>query len=197
MPQYIEPYDRLSSYRGLEGIMEYTNEDGRLPNYNCGQAAVATILAHLRSDLELDQVMPWLEREHPPGNLFGFLGTSRRGVELPFRRLGYRPRIVRGLLGFLRLLEYRQPVILTCQTEFARYWKITIPGGHWMVAFGYDAEYVYLTNCWGNRMTWADFIKGWNGIVPALASLRLACVSVPAPAAPVRVPLGIQFSEAA
>ena len=35
-----------SNYRGLDWIFEYTNQDGALTTWNCGQAAAATFLTH-------------------------------------------------------------------------------------------------------------------------------------------------------
>lgn len=51
--------------------------------------------------------------------------------------------------------------------QFLR-WEL--PGGHWMVACGFDQEHVYLTN-WG-KMTWMDFEARWNKLVPRLINMR-------------------------
>jgi hypothetical protein len=47
---------------------------------------------------------------------------------------------------------------------------IDLPGGHWMVAYGFDDEYVYLTN--HGKMTWPEFRRGWNGLVPRLIRMN-------------------------
>ena len=48
--------------------------------------------------------------------------------------------------------------------------RLDLPGGHWMVAYGYDADHVYLTN-WG-RMTWQEFRAGWGKLVPQLIHMH-------------------------
>ncbi len=45
----------------------------------------------------------------------------------------------------------------------------TLPTGHWMVAYGFDDELVYLTN-WGT-MTWELFRARWNGLTPRLIGM--------------------------
>ena len=39
-----------------------------------------------------------------------------------------------------------------------------------MVAYGFDNDYLYLTN--HGRMTWGDFRAGWDAVVPRLISMR-------------------------
>jgi hypothetical protein len=51
-----------------------------------------------------------------------------------------------------------------------KFLRFDMPGGHWMVAYGYDAGSVYLTN-WG-KMSWQEFRAGWAGLVPRLIGMR-------------------------
>ena len=77
-------FDGLN-YRGLHSIFEFTNWDGRYRRFNCGQAAACTFLTQ-HGKFEPDAAkapafMQTVEREHPPNNLGGWLGTSRGRVE--------------------------------------------------------------------------------------------------------------------
>jgi hypothetical protein len=51
-----------------------------------------------------------------------------------------------------------------------KFLSFDLPGGHWMVAYGFDGDHVYLTN-WG-RMSWQEFHAGWNALVPRLINMR-------------------------
>ena len=113
-----------------------------------------------------------LERDHPPDNLGGWLGTSRRRVERALRSRGYRPQAIHGEERLRPALAAGLPVILTVQLSVGRFWKFDIPSGHWMVAFGFDEDHIYLTNWWDQRMEWAEFRRGWHGWVPALTGMR-------------------------
>src|ERR1035438_7190389 len=78
-PSITEP----SQYRGLEWIFEYTNQDGALSTWNCGQAAAATFLTHhgAMDPVQAAHNMAWLEKHHPPDQFAGWFGTGRRRVE--------------------------------------------------------------------------------------------------------------------
>jgi hypothetical protein len=193
MAQFVTSADSTGSYRGLPRLFEFVNEDGAMWRYNCGQAAVATLLQFLSKNEEAKAStvagrppwMSWLEKEHPPDNLGGWLGTSRRRVERGLRGQGYRPRAIHGEESLRRCLAAGLPVILTVQLS-VRFWKFDFPSAHWMVAFGYDEQYVYLTNRWEQRMPWPEFRRGWNGWIPALTNMRGTGIVAPVPpAAPV------------
>src|SRR3954470_11764165 len=84
MAGLILPEQPADSYQGLPSVFEYVNQDGQLCARNCGQAAAATLLTH-HGRLKPEAAgacasMKPLEAEHPPDNLGGFLGTSRRRV---------------------------------------------------------------------------------------------------------------------
>src|SRR5260370_35163660 len=78
-----------SNYRGLDWIFEYTNQDGALTTWNCGQAAAATFLTHhgAMDPVQAALNFAWLEKHHAPDQLAGWCGTRRRRIEhlmLPF-----------------------------------------------------------------------------------------------------------------
>src|SRR5262249_14320712 len=68
------------------------------------------------------------------------------------------------------LLAAGQPVIVMLGVSGGKFWGIDLPGGHWMVAYGYDDTNVYLTN--QGKMTWDEFRAGWNSFVPRLIQMR-------------------------
>src|SRR5436189_2260901 len=91
-----------ATYRGLPAIYEYTNTDGDLPRFNCGQAAACTFLTQRGIFAEqLDPeaaraIMTAIESENPPDNAFGWFGTSRRRVERICRSYGIEVEEIAG-----------------------------------------------------------------------------------------------------
>lgn len=175
MPSLVQPLECLRDYLGLPELMEFTNDDGELCRTNCGQAAVATLLHFVEGDIveaASASLMSWLETEHPPDNLGGWLGTSRRRVERGLRSRGHRPFAIEGVDRLRAMLARGRPVIVVVQMKAGRIWRFDLPGAHWMVAFGFDREHIYLTNRERNRMKWEEFVAGWSGWVPALTGMR-------------------------
>src|SRR5260221_7646697 len=87
MAAKIRPYDfDPDRYRGLSEIFEFINGDGRFTKFNCGQAAACTLLTHHGKLTRAAVTMAEIERAHPPDNLGGGLGTSRRQGECICRR---------------------------------------------------------------------------------------------------------------
>jgi hypothetical protein len=162
-------------YRGLPAIFEYTNWDGRLVRTNCGQAAAATFLTHHRKlppDVQrAREVLAQIEREHPPDNVGGAFGTSRRRVVRICIARGLRVEPISGEEALRARLENCHPVVVmlgVCGGKL--FGRFNLPGGHWMVAYGFDREFVHLTN--HGRMTWAEFLQGWDGFVPRLIGMQ-------------------------
>jgi len=67
-------------------------------------------------------------------------------------------------------LTKNNPVIVMLAVSAGRFLRWDLPGGHWMVAYGFDADGVYLTNY--GKMGWPDFRAGWNGLAPRLISMH-------------------------
>jgi hypothetical protein len=159
---------------GLTSLFEFTNADGRLTRTNCGQAAAATLLTQygkLGGSDNPAAVMSALEREHPPDQLFGLFGTGRRRVERICRANGLPLRQIEGEEVLRRCLREQMPVVVMLGVSAGRLWgRIDLPGGHWMVAFGCDADHVYLSN-WG-AMPWAEFHHGWRSPVARLIGMN-------------------------
>jgi hypothetical protein len=176
MAAFITPEEITPDvYRGLEKIFEYTNDDGQLVDTNCGQAAAATFLTFHGKLPPLEErakeVMAAIESAHPPDNFGGRFGTSRRQVIHICRDHGLRVTEIAGEEELRAQLAQSRPVIVMLGVSGGRFLNLfDLPNGHWMVAYGFDGDYVHLTN-WG-RMSWAEFHAGWNALVPRLISMR-------------------------
>ncbi len=176
MAQFIVP-DMVPAgpYRGVRRILQFTNSDGKFVPYNCGQAAAATYLTYhgLIPSLEehAGEVMSRIETAHPPDIFGGWLGSSRRCIERICRAGGLTLEQIDGEAGLRDQLDNNRPVLVMLQipghTLFKRW---ALPTGHWMVAYGFDDESVYLTN-WG-KLTWDLFRQRWNSVVPRLIGMR-------------------------
>lgn len=154
-------------------IYEYQNEDGALPDMNCGQAAIATLLASSNPSYERSNLVMQIEASWPPDMMLGYLGTSKRRMYDILRAYGHEPKEVVGFAALKTLLERNKLVIVTCQTTFTMFGGISLPSAHWMVAFDYDQDYIYLSNWWDNRMTHKEFLDSWNGWIPWLGNMSL------------------------
>lgn len=172
------------TYRGLPSIYEFINSDGELRKFNCGQAAACTFLTHHRvfvgdhSPEEARQIMELVEEFHPPDNVGGWFGSSRRRVERVCRASGIPIEEVDGEADLREHLDNLQPVMLMCGVEGPKILgRWTVPAGHWMVAYGYDSQRIFLTNWSGPSMTWEEFRVAWNGIVPRVISMRNVGIS--------------------
>jgi hypothetical protein len=163
-----------ADFVGLGTIFEYTNGDGTLCRTNCGQAAAATFLTqHGRLPADAARargVMAALEHCHPPNVLRGVFGTSRGCVARICAAFGVPLRAVCGEAALRASLVRREPVIVMLGVSAGRWWRFDLPGGHWMVAYAWDAGGVYLTN-WG-KMSWDEFRRGWGALVPRLIGMR-------------------------
>jgi Peptidase_C39 like family len=165
MPRIIRPLPaNPPQYRGLESIFEYTNNDGDLSAWNCGQAAAATFLTHhgAMDPAQATSNMACLEKHHPPDQLLGWLGTGRRRIERIMRSFNLDLVEVNGIAEIRRQLDRKNPVLLMLGIPHGKYLGFNLPGGHWMVAYGYDARTVHLTN--GPAMTWEEVEASWHSI---------------------------------
>jgi hypothetical protein len=168
---------RPAEYQGLESIFEYTNDDGELFLRNCGQAAAATLLtSHGLWQASADRAvthMAHLEHRYPPDNLRGCWGTSRRCFERICAAHRLPVREVVGEEALRRELSRRNPVALMLGVSPGRFCGIPMPGGHWLVAYGYDESAVYVTNWAAGKMSWREFRHRWRSVVALLIRMRL------------------------
>jgi hypothetical protein len=115
MARIIRPSLRdPSQYVGLDWIFEYTNHDGDLTTWNCGQAALATLLTHHRAmdPVEAADNMAWLEANHPPDQLAGWFGTGRKRVERALRAFHIEPITLLGEDEIRAELAKKNPVMV-------------------------------------------------------------------------------------
>jgi hypothetical protein len=176
MARIVKPGEVLASaYQGLAAIFEFTNGDGRYRRTNCGQAAAATFLTHHgkfpAAAEQASAVMAAIERDHPPDNFGGLFGTSRRRVTRICRAHGLRLAEVHSEETLRGQLARANPVVVMLGVSPGRlFGRFDLPGGHWMVAYGFDPDLVYLTNY--GTMTWEQFRHGWTSFVPRLIDMR-------------------------
>lgn len=172
MAQTIRPGEPLPpGYLGLPEFFEFDNWDGRWTKFNCGQAAACSLLRHYGRLEAVAEAMQAIERVFPPDNLGGWLGTSRSRVEEICRAAGIPLQETRGEEAIRENLSRLRPVIVMLGLPGrVRLLGFPLPVGHWMVAYGFDENFVYLSN-WG-RMAWEDFRRGWRSIVPRLIRMH-------------------------
>jgi hypothetical protein len=134
--------------------------------------------------------MRLLERRHPPDQLGGLFGTGRSRVHQLCRSFGISLSVIRQEQALRQSLTELRPVMLILGVSSGRFWDwFDLPGGHWVVAYGFDHGHIYLTNC--GRMPWAEFRRSWSGLVPRLVrmgNIGLACTRLPTLAANVERP---------
>jgi hypothetical protein len=180
------------SYHGVEKIFEYRNADGNQKKYNCGQAAACTYLMHngvfsnLVDPLASQAIMAEVEHRHPPDNFGGWLGTSRRRVERICRAYGKPVEPLFGEIELRERLALMTPVIVMMGVERHTMFGWRVPAGHWMVAFGYDEQRIYLTNGRTQGMLWDEFRYGWGSLIPRFVSMRNIGLSTQGPIAGLR-----------
>lgn len=172
----ITPDPADADYQGLDAIFEYTNDDGELCRRNCGQAAAATLLtSHGAWQPMPEQAsfrMGHLEMHFPPDNLGGLWGTSRRCLERICRAHQLRLITVEGEAALRRALERRNPVAVMIGVSPRKFCGIPLPGGHWLVVYGYDRHGVHVTNWVGGSITWPEFRQRWATWLGLLIGMR-------------------------
>jgi hypothetical protein len=165
------------TYHGLPALYEFVNADGELRRFNCGQAAACTLLTQCQATAATDPeaactLMAAIEEAHPPDNLGGWFGTSRRRVERICHSRGIELDEVHGEDELRTALSVGRPVAMMVELPGKRFWKWQLPVGHWMVAYGFDDRQLFLSNCGSPGMAWDEFRRAWAGLVPRLISMR-------------------------
>ena len=172
MPSLLLP-PSTDTYKGVgDPIIEFVNEDGKFSGWNCGQAAVASLLCQRVPGASYSPLMTELEANFGPDNPFN-LGTSPRQVRRALKAYGLNVKTVRGQHN----LKRHMPCIITFKFELMKVLGVSIPTAHWMMAYGYDDDYVYVTNWWDNRIAWPEFMAGWDWWGLNLMSVRAAAIT--------------------
>ncbi|MCW3092251.1 MAG: hypothetical protein JWP81_3320 [Ferruginibacter sp.] len=163
-----------SSYNGYKGnctIYQYTNNDFPANNNSSAQAAMASALYAVGSKEKFPdqkQLAANVWEAAPPKitlknmqQLSGTLGTDWKEVNQGLDKLGKQYGIqyawIEGIPEIKKYLSMQLPVMVMLDAgalpELNNKWWV----GHWVTAFAYDNNYVYVTNFPNNRMTWSEF----------------------------------------
>jgi hypothetical protein len=159
------------TYYGTGGIFQYTNDGTPDTNRACGQAAIATILTYygIKPKDTGYSVINEVYSRYGPDIAWGILGTSWQQMGRALSGYGVPYNWYSGEAGLRNALNQSKPCIVMLDVgaipEEGWGW-----GGHWVVAYGYDAYNIYLTN-WngdaqgyddGGKCTWTAFRKAWT-----------------------------------
>ncbi len=162
-----------AGYKGQCGIWQFDNFDFPKNDTTCGQAAAATIITHWLGQKNNQQfktdVASYLYNNYGPNNVFGWFGTSWQqvvnSVIVPYK-MGWRK--VSGEADLRQELDRGIPVIVIVDSARLRergyaYPKATVGiAAHYIVVYGYDSEYYFVTNHPDNWIRKADFLESWN-----------------------------------
>ena len=164
-------------YYGICKIAEFTNDDFPVQGTTCGQAAAVTALWHAGLNSNYNNKPGTLLTQYynyaPPkitiGGLIEYkdsLGTDWRQVEYglnKYANMGIRYNWQKGKSALQNELRKGNPclIMIDMGTLPPYNWGV----GHWVVAYGYDHTYLYVTNLKnkGNKMTWSQLHKAWGG----------------------------------
>ncbi len=150
-----------------------TNFDFPVHDTTCGQAAAATIITHwqnTKNDANFKtQLASYLYSNYGPNNAWGMFGTSWQqvvnSVTVPYH-MSWRKSS--GENDLRAELNKGIPVIVVLDAERLRQKGYDYPkakigvAAHYVVVYGYDSGYYYVTNHPNNWVARADFLEAWN-----------------------------------
>jgi hypothetical protein len=164
----------VGDYKGVcKDMWQFDNFDFPSTNNTCGQAAAATIITHWydkRGDDAFKKgVASFLYNNYGPNNAFGMFGTSWQQV-VNSVAVGYKMnwRKVTGESDLRAELNKGIPVIVIVDSERLRqkgydYPRATVGiAAHYIVVYGYDSGFYYVSNHPGNWVRRNDFLESWN-----------------------------------
>lgn len=162
---------KFAGYKGKCTIYQYNNTDFPANNNSSAQAAIASALYAVGfkekfSDTKQLAARVW-EVAPPKITLKnmqlvkGTLGTDWKQVNHGLDKLGKQYNIqyawVEGVPEIKKFLAMELPVLVMLDAGVLPQLKNQWWAGHWVTAFAYDKNYIYVTNFPDNRMTWAQF----------------------------------------
>jgi hypothetical protein len=157
-----------AGYHGRCDIYQFTNDDFPSRGNTCAQAAMATAMwtAGLQPNGDSKAFARNVFSVAPPkitlANLFPIkdsLGTDWHQVEYGlghYSGQGIKYTWVDGEAQIKKYLDMNWPVMLMLDTGTLPQYNYQWWTGHWVTAFGYDKNYIYVSNFPQNRMTWAQ-----------------------------------------
>ncbi|TCJ12653.1 hypothetical protein EPD60_15420 [Flaviaesturariibacter flavus] len=166
-----------SGYNGICAITEFTNDDFPVRNTTCGQAAAVTAMWHAGLGASYGDPKALAKSFYgyaPPkitvGGLVeakGSLGTDWRQINYGldgYKSQGIRYNWQKGIDALKNELRKNVPCLFMLDTGTLPQYGYKWFTGHWVVAYGYDSKYVYVTNFPDNKMTWDELKKAWGGV---------------------------------
>jgi hypothetical protein len=163
-----------TGFAGLQTIYQYDNfaPSPVDSNRSCGQAAVATALTAWgkMKPASSGQPVTTVWNKYGPNVAFGLAGTGWDQVDRALKGFGMKTYMNRGLTDLKAQIKAGRPSLVMVDVgAVSRVW-----GGHWVVAYAYDKDGIYVTN-WNfngspyiNYLSNSDFNKAWNGNIPQL-----------------------------
>lgn len=163
-----------SSFKGYNGkcnIYQYTNNDFPVNNNSSAQAALASAVyavvakEKIAGEKELAKtiwnVVPPKITLKNMQQVKSTLGTDWKQVNYGLDILGMQYGVIyawiAGVPEIKKYLAMQLPVMVMLDAgslpQLNNKWWV----GHWVTAFAYDKDYIYVTNFPKNRMTWAEF----------------------------------------
>lgn len=154
-----------TGFRGRCSVYQFTNADFPQTNNSCGQAAIATAMWTIgldkkyASDAEFAKSL-WAYA--PPkitlGNLIQLkdnLGTDWRQINYALdeygKLYGVKYTWATGETEIKKYLAMNLPVVIMLNVGTLPQFNYKWWAGHWVTAFGYDANYIYVSNFPSNR----------------------------------------------
>jgi hypothetical protein len=164
-----------ANYRGRCEIYQFTNFDFPSTNNSSGQAALATAMWNVglsnKNDPRAMSKRIW--ELSPPkitlGNLTplqGTLGTDWRQINHAldgFKAHGIKYTWIDGEAEIKKYLGMNLPVVIMLDAGTLPQYDYKWWTGHWVTAFGYDPEYIYVSNFPQNRLTWKQLDDAFRG----------------------------------
>ncbi len=157
----------IQNYKGRCGFYQFTNSDFPSVNNSSGEAAMATAMwaVGIKSAFPTDkQLASSVWRTTPPKITLGNLIQLQSSLGIDWKQLNYgldqykKDAIeyawIDGIPEIKKYLAMQLPVIIMLDGGTLPQFDYKWWTGHWVTAFAYDANYIYVSNFKDNRMTW-------------------------------------------
>lgn len=167
----------VPGYVGMCGIYQFVNTDFPTTNNSCGQAAATTAMWNvaLKNNYSTPQELAKSFYDYAPPKIIvgglvqvqGSLGSDWRQLNYGmdgYKNYGVKYSWLKGENELKKYLGMQLPALIMLDTGTLSQYGYKWFTGHWVVAYGYDANGVYVTNFPNNKMSWADLRKAWGGV---------------------------------
>lgn len=177
--EVLSPNCFKNGYYGTCAIYQFVNTDFPVSKTTCGQSALATALWAVGIGSKFNNSHAALVKSiwdyaPPKVTLAGMVEVGAGGYGTDWRQInygvaGYRKmhnfgyQWVKGFDAVKAHLKQGHPVVIMLDTGTLKQYQFAWGTGHWVVAYGYDTNYIYVTNFPNNRMTWNELKIAWGG----------------------------------